>query len=114
VSNNVLEAKLWAWQRISAAVLAVCVVVHLGVIIYAVRSGLSAAQLLGRTHGNFLFGALYSIFVIACAIHAPIGLASIADEVIGWPRRNSIWLAKIFGLVTLVMGLRAVYGVTLA
>jgi fumarate reductase subunit C len=114
VSSNVLEAKLWAWQRISAAVLALCVVVHLGVIIYAVRSGLSAAQILGRTHGSILFGVLYSVFVVACAIHAPIGVANVADEVIGWPRRNSVWLAKIFGLIILLLGLRAVYGVTLA
>jgi fumarate reductase subunit C len=114
VSSNVLEAKLWAWQRISATVLAVCVVVHLGVIIYAVRSGLGAAHILQRTHGNWLFGMLYSVFVVACAVHAPIGVANVADEVIGWPRRNSLWLAKVFGLVILVLGLRAVYGVTLA
>ena len=36
------QVLLWTAQRISAAVLAVCVVVHLAIIIYAVRTGLSA------------------------------------------------------------------------
>ena len=35
-----LEARLWLAQRITALVLAVCVVVHLVTIIYAVREGL--------------------------------------------------------------------------
>jgi fumarate reductase subunit C len=108
------EAKLWYWQRISAMALAICVIAHLGVIIYAVRSGLSGAHILARTHGNWTFGILYSLFVVACAIHAPIGIANIADEVIGWGRGKSVLLAQVFALLILILGLRAVYGVTLA
>jgi fumarate reductase subunit C len=37
------ETRLWIAQRASAVVLAVCVVVHLIVIVYAMRGGLSAA-----------------------------------------------------------------------
>jgi len=40
------QVLLWTAQRASAAVLALCVVVHLITIIYAVRNGLSAAEIL--------------------------------------------------------------------
>jgi fumarate reductase subunit C len=43
---------LWLLQRASAMVLAVCVVVHLCTIIYAVQGGLTAAEILGRTRGS--------------------------------------------------------------
>ena len=43
------QVRLWAAQRLSAAVLALCVLVHLATLIYAVRGGLSAAEILGRT-----------------------------------------------------------------
>ncbi|MEP6559412.1 MAG: succinate dehydrogenase, partial [Burkholderiales bacterium] len=64
-SLAIAEAKRWYWQRISAMVLAVCVLVHLAVIIYAVRGGLSAAEILGRTHGSWSFGLFYAVFVVA-------------------------------------------------
>jgi fumarate reductase subunit C len=111
-NSNANQAKLWYWQRISAMVLALCVLLHLGVIIYAVKSGLSAAHILARTHGSLGFALFYGVFVIACAIHAPIGLANIADETLQWGRGKSILLARVFALLILVMGLRAVYGVT--
>ncbi|HEY4373431.1 MAG TPA: succinate dehydrogenase [Burkholderiales bacterium] len=109
----ITQAKAWYWQRISAMVLALCVLVHLGVIIYAVRGGLSAAEILGRTHGSFVFGTFYTIFVLACAVHVPIGFARICEEWFGL-KTSAAWLiAKALGLVILVMGLRAVYGVVL-
>ncbi|MBM3384761.1 MAG: succinate dehydrogenase, partial [Betaproteobacteria bacterium] len=40
------ETLLWVAQRASAAVLGVCVAVHLATMIYAVRGGLSAAEIL--------------------------------------------------------------------
>lgn len=109
--DAVTQAKLWYWQRISAMVLALCVFVHLGVMIYAVRGGLSAAEILGRTQGNWLFGIFYVVFVLACTVHVPIGFARICEEWLGL-KAGAAWLiAKALGLVILVMGLRAVYGV---
>jgi len=105
------QALLWYWQRISAMVLALCVIVHLAGIIYAVRGGLSAAEILGRTRGSWAFAAFYGVFVIACAIHAPIGLANVVAEM----RRNRgsqhIVVAQVFAVLILVLGLRAVYAV---
>ena len=74
------QVLLWVAQRASAAVLALCVVVHLVTMIYAVRHGLSAAEILGRTRGNYAWLAFYAVFVAAIAIHAPIGLRTILAE----------------------------------
>ena len=63
------QVLLWTMQRLTAAVLAVCVVAHLVTMIYAVRHGLSAADILGRTRGNYAWFAFYVTFVAAVAIH---------------------------------------------
>lgn len=110
----IAQAKRWYWQRISAMVLALCVVVHLAIIIYAVRGGLSAAALLGRTRGNWGFAAFYSVFVIACAVHVPGGLANIAQEWAGLREGPALWLARAFAVLLLVAGLRAIYAVVAA
>jgi fumarate reductase subunit C len=105
------QARRWYWQRVSAMVLAVCVVVHLAVILYAVRGGLSAAEILGRTRGNWAFAAYYTVFVVACTVHVPLGLANIAREWAGLGQRPALWLARGVALLLLVMGLRAVVAV---
>ena len=111
--NAILQAKLWYWQRISAMVLALCVLVHLGGMIYAVRGGLTAAEILGRTRGSIVFAAFYGVFVLACAVHVPIGLARICEEWLGLGGVKAALIGKLFGLLILLLGLRAVYGVVL-
>ena len=105
------QALLWYWQRVSAMVLALCVVVHLAGVIYAVRGGLTAAEILERTRGNWAFGAFYAAFVVACAIHAPIGVANIVAETTGGRGSAARLVASVFALAILAMGLRAVYAV---
>lgn len=107
------QARRWYWQRISAMVLTLCVLLHLVVIVYAVRGGLSAAEILGRTRGNWPFAAFYAVFVVASAVHVPVGIANIAREWAGLGERASVWLGRAFALLLLVMGLRAVYAVAL-
>lgn len=113
-SSGVAQAKRWYWQRVSAMVLALCVMVHLAVMIYAVRGGLSAGEILGRTQGNWGFAVFYAVFVVACAVHVPVGVANIAREWWGLREGVALWLSRAFGLVLLVMGLRAVYAVVAA
>ena len=60
-----------------------CVAVHLVTIVYAVRSGLTAAKILGRTRGSVAWFAFYSLFVLAVTMHAPIGLHSVLSEWLG-------------------------------
>jgi fumarate reductase subunit C len=105
------QAKLWYWQRLSAMVLAVCVVIHLGMIVYASRGGLTAAEILARTRASAPFAAFYSVFVLACAVHVPIGLKAIAVEWLGWREDNASIATVIIALIVLAMGLRAVYAV---
>lgn len=114
MSAVLTEIRLWYWQRLSAMVLAFCVLVHLAMIIYAVRGGLSGAEILARTQGSVGFGLFYTVFVLACAVHVPIGLARILREGLHW-REPAIRLAAgLFALLLLVLGLRSVYGVVLS
>ena len=113
-SLAVTQARRWYWQRISAMVLAICVLVHLAVMVYAVRGGLSAAEILGRTRGNWGFAGFYAVFVIACAVHVPVGVTNIAHEWWGLRQEAALWLARAFALALLVTGLRAVYAVVWA
>ena len=105
-----LESRLWVAQRLSAMVLAVCVLVHLVTIIVAVRGGLSAAEILARTRGNGAWLAFYVLFVTAVAVHAPIGLRTILAEALGWRGRSLDSAAALFAALLFAAGLRTVLG----
>lgn len=107
------ETWLWLTQRASAAVLGVCVVVHLITIIYATRGGLSGAEILERTRGNGAWLAFYGVFVVAVAVHVPIGLRAIAIEWLAWTAPTRDWVLAAFGAALMVLGLRAAWAVFL-
>jgi succinate dehydrogenase subunit C len=107
----VSSAKLFAAQRLSAFVLAAAVAVHLAIILYAARGGLTAAEILARTHGNVAFLLFYGLFVIAVAIHAPIGLRSILREWTPWRGRSLDVALVLFAALLLALGFRAVFAV---
>jgi fumarate reductase subunit C len=106
-----VELRLWALQRASAAVLAFCVLVHLATIIYAVRAGLTAAAILARTQGSIGWAAFYVVFVIGVAVHAPIGLRTVAAEWLGWRGRSADLAMAALSLVLAALGMRAVIAV---
>jgi succinate dehydrogenase subunit C len=99
---------LWIVQRASAAVLALCVTVHLVTIVYAVRGGLTAADIFARTRGSLGWLAFYTLFVLAVAVHAPIGLRPVLTEWLGWRGRTREWLVAAFGVALAWLGMRAV------
>ena len=105
------QVLLWTAQRASAVVLAVCVLVHLATVIYAVRNGLSAAELLGRTRGSYGWLGFYAIFVAAVAVHAPIGLRSVLAETFNWRGTGLDITVMAMGLALAAWGFRAVYAV---
>jgi fumarate reductase subunit C len=105
------ETGLWILQRASAAVLAVCVLVHLATMIYAVRGGLSAAEILARTQGNHAWLAFYTLFVLAVTVHAPIGLRTVLSEWAGWRGRSRDVFLFFLAALLAVLGMRAVIGV---
>ncbi|HET7262350.1 MAG TPA: succinate dehydrogenase [Casimicrobiaceae bacterium] len=104
-----VDAWLWLLQRASAAVLAVCVAVHLATIFYAVHAGLTAQTILGRMHASIAWPAFYVLFVVAAAVHAPIGLRAVASEWLGFGGRRADLVAAAIGIALLALGLRAVW-----
>jgi fumarate reductase subunit C len=111
MSTVVTQARLWYLQRASAVLLALCVAIHLATIVYAVRGGLSGAEILARTRGSWAVAAFYGVFVVACAVHVPIGLARTAEEWLGWSARRSNAAAAVLALALAALGLRAVWAV---
>ena len=105
------ETMLWIAQRASAAVLAVCVVVHLATIVYAVQGGLTAAEILGRTRGNTGWLAFYCVFVLAVSVHAPIGLRAVFIEWLRWRGRSRDVVLLLLSGALAWMGMRAVLAV---
>lgn len=105
-----VQVWLWVAQRASAAVLAVCVIVHLATIVYAVRGDLSAAEILSRVEGNAAWLMFYVIFVLAAAVHAPIGIRTVLMESTPLPPRLADGLSAAALIIILVMGLRTAFG----
>ena len=111
--NAKTQSWLWLAQRASAAVLALCVVVHLATMIYAIRGGLSAGEILSRTRGNGAWLAFYSVFVLSVAVHAPIGLRPVLGEWLRWRGASRDVALVALALALAGLGMRAVLGVFL-
>ncbi|HLH92971.1 MAG TPA: succinate dehydrogenase [Xanthobacteraceae bacterium] len=109
-----MTAALFLAQRISAMVLALAVAVHLGTILYAVRGGLTAGDILARTHGNLGFALFYSVFVVGVAVHAPIGLRNVIREWTPWRGPALDGALAVFAVALLALGMRAVIAVYIA
>lgn len=113
-ANAKVETWLWIAQRASAALLALCVLVHLVTIIYAVRHGLSGEAILARTRGNGAALAFYSVYVLALAVHAPIGLRALLQEWLGWRSASLNGFVAALALALFAFGLRAGWAVFVA
>lgn len=107
-----MEARLYLLQRLSAAVMAPLVVVHLLTIFYAIRGGLTAEEILARTEGFSVWTVFYVIFVLAVSIHAPLGLRKILIEWGRLSRPVASRLAFGIGVVLILLGMRAVLSVS--
>jgi fumarate reductase subunit C len=103
-----MTAVLFLLQRASAAFLALAVMVHLATILYAIRGGLTAGEILARTHGNPEYLLFYCLFVVAVVVHAPIGLRNVLREWLGWRGRFCDGALLLFALALLVLGITAV------
>jgi fumarate reductase subunit C len=108
-----MNVRLYLWQRLSAAIMAPLLLIHLALIYYATAKGLSAADILSRTRGSIAWALLYGIFVAAAAVHAAIGLRNVLDE---WTRlgtRRCGMAGVAFGVLLVVLGARAIVAVVL-
>lgn len=107
-----MNVSLYVWQRVTAAIMAPMILVHIAVIFYATRHGITAADLLARTRGNIGWGVFYLLFVVAASIHAAIGVRNVIAEWSPLNDRAAGIAAVIFGCTLLSLGLRAVAAVT--
>jgi fumarate reductase subunit C len=108
-----MNVRLYLWQRLTAAVMAPLVLVHIAVIFYATRKGLSAADILARTRGSLAWAAFYGAFVVAAAIHATIGVRNVLTEWSPLQDRAAGMLGSAFGVLLFLLGARAVVAVVL-
>jgi succinate dehydrogenase subunit C len=108
-----MSLRLYVWQRLTAAVMAPLVLVHVAVIFYASRKGLSAADILGRTRGSLMWASFYGAFVAAAALHAAIGVRNVLTEWSPLGESRAGIFSTVFGLLLLVLGFRAVAAVVL-
>lgn len=106
-----MEARLYALQRLTAVVMAPMVLAHLATILYAVRGGLTAEEILARTGGATGWTLFYTLFVLAVSVHAPLGLRKILVEWAGASRAAAGWIALGLGCALALTGLRAVLAV---
>jgi fumarate reductase subunit C len=108
-----MNVRLYILQRATAVLMVPLILAHIALIFYATRRGLSAADILGRTRGSVAWGTYYGLFVLAAAIHAGIGVRTVAIE---WGRlspQSADALMWAVGLVLLMLGLRAVVAVVM-
>lgn len=87
------------------------VLIHLGVMVYAIQGGLTSSEILGRTQGSFFWGLIYGSFVIAVSIHAAIGLRVVIHEWFGVKQSALNLITIVIAIVLLLLGGRAVYAV---
>ncbi len=106
-----MERRLFILQRLTAMALAPLVLVHLGLVLVAIRGGLTAGEILARTQGSVGWALFYGLFVVTVAVHAPIGVRNVLREWTGLPRGAVDLLALGFGVLLLVIGLRAIWAV---
>jgi len=105
-----VRVEVWAYalQRLSAMIMAPLVIVHIGVLIYAVQGGLSTAEMLSRTQSTMLWPVFYGVFFVAAGLHAAIGLRTILKETLSPPRPVLDGVALVFLVAVCILGARAV------
>jgi succinate dehydrogenase subunit C len=108
-----VNARLYIWQRATAALLFPMICVHAAVIFYAMHHTLTAADILSRTHGSVAWALFYGSFVLAASIHGSIGVRNVLVEWTPLKDRSAGITAVIFGALLIVLGLRAVAAVVL-
>lgn len=110
IGNPQTEARLWLAQRVSAMVLALCIVVHLATIVMATREGLSAAAILDRVGGSAAWFGFYLVFVAAITVHAPIGLRAVLTEMTNLTRTRVDLLCFIAAVFIAYRGVKVAWG----
>ena len=89
------------------------VLVHVAVIFYASRKGMSAADILGRTRGSMVWASFYGVVRRRPSHSCRDRRAQCAGRMVAARRPAQRLVAIVFGILLLVLGLRAVAAVVL-
>jgi len=108
-----MNVRLYVWQRLTAVLMLPLVLGHIAVIFYATRRGMTAADILSRTHGSIVWASYYGLFVAAASIHGAIGVRNVLAEWSPLDDRRAGVVAVVLGSALFVLGLRAVAAVVL-
>ena len=108
-----MNVRLYVWQRATAALIAPLVLVHIAVIFYATRKGMTAADVLSRTHNSIVWASYYGLFVAAASIHASIGVRNVLTEWSPLGDRGAGLLAIVLGVALALLGFHAVVALVL-
>jgi succinate dehydrogenase subunit C len=108
-----MNVRLYLWQRTTAAIMVPLVLLHIAVILYVSRQGLTAANILSRTHGSLLWASYYGLFVAAASVHASIGVRNVLTEWSPLDERGAGWCAVILGIALALLGFHAVVALVL-
>jgi fumarate reductase subunit C len=105
------ELRLYIVQRATAALMVPFILVHIAVIFYAISDGLTADEILARTGGSIGWGLFYTVFVLLASSHGAIGVRSVLKEWTPLDNAAADILSIGFGVLLVLLGLRAVYAV---
>jgi fumarate reductase subunit C len=108
-----MTMRLYLWQRATAAIMVPLVLLHIAVIFYVSRQGLTAAAILSRTHGSIVWASYYGLFVAAASIHASIGVRNVLTEWSPLDDRSAGWCAIVLGIALALLGSHAVVALVL-
>src|SRR5262249_57512542 len=111
--RRAMNVGLYVWQRLTAALMVPLVLLHVVVIFYATRKGLTAADILARTRGSLAWASFYGAFVVAGAVHAAIRGRNGHAEWSPLKSRDDGILAGAFSVLLFLLGGRAVVAVVL-
>ncbi len=99
---------LFVIQRLSGALLALMLLIHLATVIYAVHGGLNVAEIIARVRGNGFWIFFYGTFATAAIVHATIGLRNILNEWTATNRRVIDLVITIYAIGSIWLSFRAI------
>ena len=102
---------LFVAQRLTGALLAALLLVHLGTIIFAVQGELTVAEIVGRVRGNTYWIIFYGVFIVAAIVHSMIGLRNVLTEMSNIHRRIIDSAVLLYVILSIFLGFEALQAI---
>lgn len=103
-----IDLFVFVTQRVTGALLALLLLIHLITIMYAVQGDLSVSEIVARVRGNTAWIIFYGFFIITVVVHAMIGLRNILTEMSSLNRRVIDLTVTTYAAITLLLGVEAI------